>query len=378
MVQMKRELGDSAVVLSSRTIQKDGVAYIEVTAGVDEQPPAHTARINPAVQKYVEQLVEQLRTQQRLSTPSPSPESTTAVEVEAGPGISFPPPLPLDPSSALFPLPPQLETLWNIFLADGYAPDVLRPIMQSLFADLLHDPAEQGTSRILNAILDRCLFADPGWLLNATAQRLFFIGPSGSGKSSFIAKLTAWLQRHHIGTTLLTTDTYKVDGSTLLDVTAELFKLPYAKFYTAQEMHQYLTETPPATPVVLIDTPGWNLADETQRRELLGFYEAAQPTATILVMPAYLPLSHTLTIWQYSQPFHPSYVAATKLDETFAFGSILSFLSKTRLPLAFASTGSEIPHDLRIASRELLFAYARQSLEHRMQNQMEQTDGTNA
>ncbi len=354
MVQMKRELGEGAIVLSTRTVQRPDATYIEITAGIDEPLPSRPPQLNPEIQKYVERLVEDFRATH--TPPAGATEETPLVSRSSIPDVPLPP------------YPDLLLHLWQIFFEDGYPASLLAPLFKHHLSQLLKLSSAQALSFLLGTILEGCIFANAATLLQREQRhRIVFIGPSGCGKSSLIAKLTAWFAEHQQPVQLATTDAYKVDGATLLEITAQLFQIPYHKFYTAQEIHQFLT-TNALNTSLLIDTPGWNITEAAHRRELLSFLEALQPTLTVLVLPAYFSSQHLAAVLAAFECCNPTHYALTKLDETSSWGAILSTCYQRKLPLLFCSTGSEIPEDLRIANRDLLFTYAQHSLEVRMKN----------
>ncbi|SPE37126.1 GTP-binding signal recognition particle SRP54, G-domain (fragment) [Candidatus Sulfopaludibacter sp. SbA3] len=75
-----------------------------------------------------------------------------------------------------------------------------------------------------------------------------------------------------------------------------------------------------------------------------------------LVLPATMRAADQTRYVAAYQEFHPSRLIFTRMDETEAFGTVLSETLRSRLPLSFFGTGQQVPDDLEPASVAVLLS----------------------
>ncbi len=181
----------------------------------------------------------------------------------------------------------------------------------------------------------------------------FMVGPTGSGKSTTLAKLAARLKRQGESVLLVNTDVRKAGAVQQFDAYANALGLPAETVYSPADLRALLHREHPYS-VVLVDTPGCSPNDE-ERLELLRAM-----LATVRRKDVYLVLSATtrLADLQYAaERFEVAPLAGvvlTRRDEVVSAGHLLALLSNLHAPLALVGTGQDILTDLHDADiREL-------------------------
>lgn len=183
-------------------------------------------------------------------------------------------------------------------------------------------------------------------------QVIFFVGPTGVGKTTTLAKIAAKLvieSDKKIG--LITADTYRIAAVEQLKTYSDILKLPLKIIYDANEIHGKLT-TYKDMDIVLVDTAGRNHKDKDQ------IFETNKLINSIMHKDVFLVLSATTDsitskniIEQYS--FLKEYkIIFTKIDETENYGNILNTKFYTNSPLSYFTTGQNVPDDIEIANTE--------------------------
>ncbi|HEY1097590.1 MAG TPA: hypothetical protein VGF99_01625 [Myxococcota bacterium] len=180
----------------------------------------------------------------------------------------------------------------------------------------------------------------------ALGQRriLGFVGPTGSGKTTTIAKVAAQalLQRRKVA--LITTDTFRVGASFHLARYGEIMGL---STYVAETEAELLTAVEHArgADLVLIDCAGRSpraLRDGINLHVVKGI-------EVHLVVPATASAAQ-LTLWrQRHKSDEPVAVIATKLDEADGvteLGGIITTAALLGLPLAATADGQTVPDDI--------------------------------
>ncbi len=184
-----------------------------------------------------------------------------------------------------------------------------------------------------------------------------FIGPTGVGKTTTVAKIAAIARlRENRQVGLLTLDTFRVAAVEQLRTYAEILNVPFAVARTAHELKQQLDNWT-ALDLVLIDTTGRSFLDQSQATELKNLLAAISPDLTYLVLSA--SARHAESYQVASQLEHVGYDALlfTKLDETIMPSLILTMIDELQRPLSYFTMGQQVPNDLLPADIPTLQSY---------------------
>lgn len=184
-----------------------------------------------------------------------------------------------------------------------------------------------------------------------TPRMITFVGPTGVGKTTTIAKIAAELvisQQRPV--TLVTTDTFKIAAVEQLQTYANILRIPLEVCPTAESLEQ-LQSTLDSEHVVLIDTAGYGPKDERKLNELKETLSSIR-TETHLCVGAMIRDRDLAEAVRRFKMFSPDYLVMTKLDETSSFGSIFNISVKSHLPLSYFTMGQRVPEDMEIATKE--------------------------
>lgn len=182
---------------------------------------------------------------------------------------------------------------------------------------------------------------------------LAFVGPTGVGKTTTLAKLAAHLVRSRRRIALITTDTHRAGGVEHLSAHARLLQAPLFVARGANEMGQAL-ERARSADAVLVDTAGHSPRDgELLARMAQVLEQAGQGFAQrYLVLPATASRA-ALEESRFSfAPLDPAALILTKLDETREPAGALEIAAASGMPLAFLCDGQEIAKHLHRARPE--------------------------
>ncbi len=256
-------------------------------------------------------------------------------------------------------LPDALFNYYTGMLDNAVPADIADDIATQARTEL--SPAELADPQIVRQTLLRALAerirTAPSIKMPRTgepARAVAFVGPTGVGKTTTIAKLAATLKlRHGRRVGLITADTYRIAAVEQLRTYAGIIGLPVKVALTPAEMAQ-ARDSFADCDLILIDTAGRSPGDETRLGELAGFLEAAAPDETHLVLAA---SSANRALARAADRFGclgPDRLLLTKLDETEGLGVIIAACEQTKLPIAYVSTGQEVPDDFEPANADRL------------------------
>lgn len=185
-----------------------------------------------------------------------------------------------------------------------------------------------------------------------------FVGPTGVGKTTTVAKLAArYVLNHGRGkVAIVTTDTYRVGAHDQLKALGRILQVPVRSIEGEHQLEAVLTSLR-QYPLVLIDTAGFRQGDakQIQQEKLLA---ACSGLKRILVLAANSqPQVLRASLHAYGKVPLVGTVL-TKLDESASLGEAFGPLCSANIPILYTSAGQEIPDDIQLASATDLIAEA--------------------
>lgn len=182
-------------------------------------------------------------------------------------------------------------------------------------------------------------------------RMISFIGPTGVGKTTTLAKIAAELvlQRNQ-KVVLVTTDTFKIAAVEQLQTYANILRIPLEVCPNAESLFQLASSSAPDD-VLLVDTAGYGPRDRAKLNEL-------KYTLDNINLETHLCISATTSIRDVKQVlerFHelePNYLVVTKLDETISYGNVYNIAQAGQLPLSYFTMGQRVPEDIEVATKE--------------------------
>ena len=182
---------------------------------------------------------------------------------------------------------------------------------------------------------------------------LAFIGPTGVGKTTTIAKIAAHAQlTHELPVTLISTDTFRMAAVEQLSRYASILDCPAQAAHSPEELWQLVDEA--KTPLVLVDTTGRNPKTQGQLKGLFELFGEGWHGRTVLTLAANTREQDLKPIVEGFSPLKYNMVAVTKLDETYALGTVYNVSKLTQCPISWTTNGQRVPEDIELANSELL------------------------
>lgn len=185
-----------------------------------------------------------------------------------------------------------------------------------------------------------------------------FVGPTGVGKTTTVAKLAArYVLNHGRGkVAIVTTDTYRVGAHDQLKALGRILQVPVRSIEGEHQMEAVLASLKQYS-LILIDTAGFRQGDAKQAQQE-ALLSACPELRRILVM-ACNSQAQILKASIHAYGVQPLLgCIMTKLDECASLGEAFGALSDGRVPLLYSAAGQEIPDDIQLASATNLVALA--------------------
>jgi len=377
LIKVRQELGEDAVILSTRKVRRGaflglfgGEVFIEVTAAGEENydkkrrtpskhapsPPSMTPHQtsvppkgnNASMAMNMYQLKEILSKNTSMEKSKPAVHDTTKDSLEEiKTMISDLKRTILTRKESRFPHPYDIlaEYLKMQDMSDKTVENIVEAMMVSCGKDT---DLDAGFWKKLKEYIAKLVLVQ----IPQPSGRIIFVGPTGVGKTTTLAKLAAkyYLEDNH-KVMIASVDTFRIGATEQLKTYAELMGLPFAVAYTPKELRLILEGTEEYD-VILIDTAGRNPWSELNMRELKAFIESANMDSIMLVVSATTRLNDLKDTIERFKSLAPTHLIFTKLDETRTHGSIPEIIAESGLPLAFITDGQRVPDDIRVPDPE--------------------------
>jgi len=316
--QVKEVLGPEAIILSTKTVKKPGDRYrlakpsiVEVVAATDlpVAEPAKSCGKPPAV---------------------------------------FPSKAPTKKGSGTIPEDPFLQKI----LSTGLSPEFVGGLAEEIKA--LGQGSREGRTpeTCLGYLRWKLMEAVEVTGPEVAGTKIWsFIGPTGVGKTTTLAKMAAHFSlRFSKKVSLITIDTYRIGAIEQLKTYARILRLPLEIAPGREELQEILRRNSHQD-LLLIDTAGRNPYQPGQLEELKNFLTADPRVENHLVLSA---TTKDLDLAQIVQRFSllpiQSYIF-TKIDETEEYTSLFNQLVRYKRPLSYLTNGQRVPEDIELATK---------------------------
>jgi flagellar biosynthesis protein FlhF len=405
MKEVKRRLGDEAVILETRTrvarrwwgLRKN--EYVEVTAGLGvnvpprrsnaaaaptRKPPAPVQRSVQVPPNVVRDLTGAARAYGTARNGNAGAGSTAVAEAPAqAPGKALLQ-TPAAQSVAMMSFTGELNELKSIVkqlvgevrhrstpqvpdelfehymelinheVSEELATDVVRRVQQNAKPEQLAN-AEWVRERIVEQIEKIVPVSGPIERRKPVGPHIVaLIGPTGVGKTTTVAKLAANLklrERKSVG--LITIDTYRIAAIDQLRKYAELIGVVLQVVSSPEDIAAAI-EAMSDCEYVLIDTAGRSPSDALKLNELKRFLDAANPDEIHLVLSTTCGKASAQMAIERFGPLGVDKVICTKVDEAAQLGVLLSVCRKLNKGLSYITTGQDVPDDIEVTQAKRL------------------------
>ncbi|GGI94612.1 flagellar biosynthesis protein FlhF [Alicyclobacillus cellulosilyticus] len=327
VTRIRQDLGRDAVILSTKRVTvKKWLGFwrskrIEVVAAIgDDVPLRATAQ---QVQRLMQSVPDfRARPQdERMSPPAEHGGSRHAEAVEA-----------------------HLEPLYRRLLWHGMSEEGARRLLEVMRARQGNRPESDAADMLAG-------LAEPQ-PISPQSRLVAFVGPTGVGKTTTVAKLAALhvlSGERKVG--LITTDTYRIAAVEQLRTYADILGVPLAVVYRPEDLPSALAQMDDRD-LIFIDTAGRNYHLDAYIREAEAWLRAVPIDETFLVLAATGKPQDLDAVARKFAALPVDKFVFTKMDETATYGAILDLVLNHRKPVSYITTGQNVPDDIEVASFE--------------------------
>lgn len=243
------------------------------------------------------------------------------------------------------------EALLERLVSRGLGRDVAEKLMDQVRTQVAgQEVSEERVDKLLRIAIKNAL-GFPYKISKDEKKRkvFFFVGPTGVGKTTTIAKIAAklsFLEGKDVA--LITADTFRIAAVDQLKTYGNILNIPINVVYKPIELEEALIKHENCD-FVLVDTAGRNHRDE-KLRDYLDSYLSVAKDAEVFLLVSLTTSKADLDCIAESYSFLEDYkLIFTKIDETISPGNILNVRLKTGKSTSFITNGQSVPDDIMLA-----------------------------
>jgi flagellar biosynthesis protein FlhF len=349
--KLRRELGSDAVILHTRRIRRPGIfgflkkPLIEVVAAVDENQSKQDS--NYRIVKREPQVFDYVKEKNSNIDLNYNKNSEIDVEIRKLRELmeNMINKVELDGQK----LPIQLATYKEKLVRNGVDENIAFNILNLLNKTVdVKNKSPEKIKKIVNQCINQHLGNPVPIKLNGEQKIIFFIGPTGVGKTTTLAKIAANFVLHNksdVG--LITADTYRIAAVDQLKTYSEILNIPIEIIYETEEIYSALSKLE-SKELILIDTAGRSHKDTKQMEELKELISSVNYKEIFLVLSASTDWNTLKSILQQYRFIEDYKIIFTKLDECHSYGNILNTTYLTKKSISYFTNGQNVPDDIKI------------------------------
>jgi flagellar biosynthesis protein FlhF len=180
---------------------------------------------------------------------------------------------------------------------------------------------------------------------------IFFIGPTGVGKTTTIAKIASkYKVEYNRKVAFITADTYRIAATEQLRVYANILDAPMSIVYSVEEINAAI-EKYMDYDLIFVDTAGFSHKNEQQRedtKKLLNGVSEDYRKEVYLVLSATTKYNDLMDIVDIYREISDYKLIFTKLDETSSYGNLLNIKLYADADLSYVTNGQNVPDDIEV------------------------------
>jgi flagellar biosynthesis protein FlhF len=186
----------------------------------------------------------------------------------------------------------------------------------------------------------------------ADTRIVHFVGPTGVGKTTTIAKLAAeQVLKYNRKVGFITSDTYRIAAVEQLKTYATILNVPLEVVFSPQDLSKAYEQLKDRD-LIFMDTAGRNYRNEMYVSELNALLRSQGKSETFLVLSLTTKYKDMKAITENFSKFKLDKVLFTKMDETDSYGSVVNLIHDFRLQLSYVTNGQSVPDDITELSEQ--------------------------
>ncbi|MBB6732868.1 flagellar biosynthesis protein FlhF [Cohnella zeiphila] len=246
-------------------------------------------------------------------------------------------------------IPPAVMNAARRLAEQGVEPVYVEQFAESVCDRLgdLTDPDGAETAVQAREVLREWLRPSAAEGISPATRIVNFVGPTGVGKTTTIAKLAAdqaFVHRRSVG--FITADTYRIAAVDQLRTYADILNVPLEVVFSPSELSRAYKKLEDRD-LLLMDTAGRNYRNELFVSEVNSLLAPGERAESVLVLSLTHKYADMKTVAGQFAKYGVKRLLFTKMDETDSYGAIVNLVREFDYSISYVTTGQTVPDDIR-------------------------------
>ena len=244
-----------------------------------------------------------------------------------------------------------LESYMNILKNNEYDQDQCNSIANELKNSVSRDDLKDRykIEKSLKELLKSRIITTGPLKIDNKKKIMMFVGPTGVGKTTTMAKLGAIHSlREGNRVAFVTIDNYRIAATEQLKKYAEIMRIPLHVVNSQKEFKDVITSE--KSEIIMVDTSGRSHRNEMKISEIKNFADLVDyDIEKVLCVSANTKKMDLNEVFRAFSVLDFNSVVITKVDETSFIGNVVDVADKYNKPISYVTNGQEVPNDITVA-----------------------------
>ncbi|WP_159884366.1 flagellar biosynthesis protein FlhF [Paenibacillus puerhi] len=250
---------------------------------------------------------------------------------------------------------PSLARYESRLLDQEVTPELVRKLLETVAEEAEHEEAELNDEFVKQSLqrqLTDLLASEGVKSIEPDTRIAHFVGPTGVGKTTTIAKLAAeQVLKYQRKVGFITSDTYRIAAVEQLKTYGTILNVPLEVVFSPLDLTKAF-ENLQDCDLIFMDTAGRNFRNEMYVSELNALLRSSGKSETFLVLSLTTKYKDMKAITGNFHKFKLDKVLFTKMDETDSYGAIPNLVHEFGLRPSYIANGQSVPDDIRILQEQ--------------------------
>ncbi len=247
-------------------------------------------------------------------------------------------------------LKPYQELLKKNDFDDSDCEKMMKEMKNSLDGDDIKDKVK--IEKTLRDLLKSKIVTAGPIKVGSRKKIIMFVGPTGVGKTTTLAKIGALLSlREEKKVAFITIDTYRIAATEQLKKYAEIMNIPIHVVNDQKEFKSVIDKE--KSDVILVDTSGRSHRNQLKISEIKSYADQVDyDFEKVLCVSAATKKADAESIFKSFEVLNCDSIIITKVDESSFVGNIVDIADKYNKPISYIANGQEVPNDIFAADSD--------------------------
>jgi flagellar biosynthesis protein FlhF len=338
--QVKKDLGPDAIILGNKQVTvSPNEAFVEVTAAVEPETSRKPTSALPAHDNDIQIQEDIQEIKGFLSLLISSKNYLTDLQTQK-----------------------PVAEVYHGLLTRGFDEKQAYILLSKALADLKGDYESRNLviDSFCRHLLEKVKLVRPFQHVvpsRNTVGTFSFLGPTGVGKTTTLAKLAAHLKiKRNARVGIISIDTYRIGAVDQLQTYATILGIPLIVAQSRAEFND-ATKNMGDLDVILVDTTGRNFLNRQHVEDLKPIFADNRNIQHFLVLSATAKDADLKQTIAHFREMNIHSLIFTKVDETMTHGCMVNQLLRFPYPLSYVGTGQRVPEDLELMTQKRLLSF---------------------